>query len=109
MRRKTRIARAAGVITVTLGGVGAVVNAAVGDDAGTPITGTDLQHASAAALAHTGQGRVSGTEVGDEDSYYEIEVTLDDGSQIDVQLDKAFVVVKTMADTDVASSDNSQD
>lgn len=109
MRRKTRIALAAGVITVTLGGVGAVVNAAVGDDAGTPITGTDLQHASAAALAHTGQGRVSGTEVGDEDSYYEIEVTLDDGSQIDVQLDKAFVVVKTMADTDVASSDNSQD
>lgn len=110
MRRKTRIALAAGVITATLGGVGAVVvNAAVGDDAGTPITGTDLEHASAAALAYTGQGRVTGTEVGDEDSYYEVEVTLDDGSQIDVQLDNAFVVVKTMADTEDGKGDNSQD
>jgi hypothetical protein len=110
MRRKTRIALAAGVITVTLGGVGAaVVNAAVDDDSGTQITGTDLERASAAALAHTGQGRVTGTEVGDEDSYYEVEVTLDDGSQIDVQLDKAFAVVQTIADTEDAKGDNSQD
>ena len=60
-----------------------------------PITGTDLEKASAAALAHTGQGRVSGTEVGDEESYYEIEVTLDDGRQVDVQLDESFAVVGT--------------
>jgi hypothetical protein len=99
--RKTRIALAVGVITVALGAVGAVVvNAATGDDDGTPITGTELERASAAALAHTGQGRVTGTEVGDEDSFYEVEVTLDDGTQVDVQLDNAFVVVKTMADTE---------
>ena len=60
-----------------------------------PITGTDLEKASAAALAHTGGGRVSGTEVGDEESYYEIEVTLDDGRQVDVQLDESFAVVGT--------------
>lgn len=107
MRRKTRIALAASVITVTVGAVGAaVVNAAGGDDGGTPITGTDLERASAAALAQTGQGRVTGTEVGDEDSYYEVEMTLDDGSQVDVQLDSAFVVVKTMADSEVGDSDN---
>ena len=110
MRRKTRIALAAGVFTVTLGGVGSVVvNAAVGDDAGTPITGTDLERASAAALAHTGHGRVTGTEVGDEDSYYEVEVTLNDGSQIDVQLDDAFLIVKTIADIGIGKGDNGHD
>lgn len=60
-----------------------------------PITGTDLDKASAAALEHTGEGRVTGTEVGDEESYYEIEVTLDDGRQVDVQLDESFAVVGT--------------
>jgi uncharacterized membrane protein YkoI len=57
------------------------------------ITGADLDAASAAALAHTGEGRVTETEVGDEESYYEVEVTLDDGSEVDVQLDEAFNVV----------------
>ncbi len=57
------------------------------------ITGSDLDAASAAALAHTGEGRVTDTEVGDEESHYEVEVTLDDGSEVDVQLDQAFDVV----------------
>ena len=60
-----------------------------------PITGTDLERASAAALAYTGGGQVSGTEVGDEESYYEIEVTLETGDQVDVQLDESFTVVGT--------------
>ena len=51
--------------------------------------GPALDKASAAALEHTGEGRVTETEVGDEESYYEVEVTLDDGSQVDVQLDEA--------------------
>lgn len=55
-----------------------------------PITGTDLEKASAAALAHVGEGRVTETEVGDEESYYEIEITLDNGRQLDVQLDEQF-------------------
>ena len=37
-----------------------------------------------AALEHTGEGRVTETEKGDEESLYEVEVTLDDGSQVDV-------------------------
>jgi hypothetical protein len=41
---------------------------------------------------------VSDTEVGHEDSYYEVEVTLDDGSQIFVQLDRDFQVVGDEAD-----------
>jgi uncharacterized membrane protein YkoI len=55
-----------------------------------PITGSDLEKATAAALAHVGEGRVTATEVGDEESYYEIEITLDDGRQLDVQLDEQF-------------------
>jgi uncharacterized membrane protein YkoI len=64
-----------------------------GDDSEPAITGAALEKASAAALAHTGGGRVTDTEVGDEESYYEVEVTLDDGSQVDVQLDENFNVV----------------
>jgi uncharacterized membrane protein YkoI len=63
------------------------------DGEGTPITGEALAKASEAALAFTGGGTVTGTEVGDEESLYEVEVTLADGSQVDVQLDQNFAVV----------------
>lgn len=70
-----------------------------GDDANeapdVPITGAALEAASAAALDYTGEGRVTDTEVDDEESYYEVEVTLDDGREIDVQLDESFTVVGT--------------
>ena len=101
MNRNKRIAIAASVIVAALGVAGAaVVNASTDDETETPITGADLQRASDAALAHTGQGRVTGTEVGDEDSFYEVEVTLDDGTEVDVQLDENFQVV------DVPEHDN---
>ena len=60
-----------------------------------PITGPDLDRASTVALEFTGEGRVTETEIEDEESYYEVEVTLDDGSEVDVQLDEAFNVVGT--------------
>jgi hypothetical protein len=81
-------------LAIVGGGAGiAVATGAVGDDNEAPITGEALERASAAALAHTGGGRVTETEVGDEESMYEVEVTLDDGSQVDVQLDAEFNVV----------------
>ena len=52
-----------------------------------------MQQASDAALAFTGQGKVTETEVGDEESLYEVEVTLENGDQVDVQLDENFEVV----------------
>ena len=45
--------------------------------------------------------------MGDEDSYYEVEVTLDDGSQVDVQLDDGFNVVG--GETDSAGEDDGPD
>ncbi len=67
-----------------------------------PITGDALDRASAAALAHTGEGEVTDTEVGDEDGYYEVEVTLNDGSKVDVHLDESFNVIGEKADTEEA-------
>ena len=83
----------AAVVLVALVGGGAMATGATGGDNSEPITGEALDQASAAALAHTGGGTVTETEVGDEDSYYEVEVTLDNGDQVDVQLDRDFNVV----------------
>jgi len=41
---------------------------------------------------------VTGTEVDDEDSKDEVEVTMTDGRQVDVQLDDQFRVVATKVD-----------
>ena len=101
MQTKTRIVIAAAAI-VAIGGGAGIAAATSSGDSETPITGTDLQQASQVALAHTGQGRVTGTEVGDEESFYQIEVTLDDGTQVDVQLDKAFHFVASKVDTEDA-------
>jgi uncharacterized membrane protein YkoI len=68
-----------------------------------------LEQASKAALGHTGGGSITGTEVGDEESYYEVEVTLDDGSQVDVQLDEAFNVVGDEADDEDGANDANDD
>lgn len=83
-----------GVVGVLGAGAGIGV-AATGDDdeAERPITGVELEKASDAALEHTGGGEVTDTEVGDEESLYEVEVTLEDGTQVDVQLDENFTVV----------------
>ena len=99
---------AAGTVTVALLGAGTAVAAANAndDDSEAPITGTALERASNAALEHTGGGRVTETETGDEDSLYEVEVTLDDGSQVDVQLDAQFEVVGSSADHEDANGDD---
>jgi uncharacterized membrane protein YkoI len=91
------------ITTITAGaliaGGAAIAGAAGGDDDATEraISGTALEKAKAAALAEE-PGRVTGTEVGDEESYYEVEVTRADGSQVDVQLDRDFHVVSSATD-----------
>jgi hypothetical protein len=85
------------VAGVAVAGV-SIASAGGGDDSEGPITGSELDRASAAALEETGGGEVTETEVGDEESYYEVEVTLDDGSQVDVQLDRDFTVVGSERD-----------
>jgi hypothetical protein len=100
MRRPTKLAVIAAAAVAAAGaGTGiAVASAGGGDDHEAPISGTDFDHASRVALEHTGAGSVTDTEVADEESYYEVEVTLDDGSQVDVQLDRDFHVVSSEGD-----------
>ncbi|KJL43784.1 PepSY domain-containing protein [Microbacterium trichothecenolyticum] len=105
MERRKRIALTTAAITVGLvaGGTGVALAATVDDDSTeTSITGSALDKASAAALEFVGEGKVTGTEVGDEESLYEVEVTRNDGTQVDVQLDDGFAVVGSKADTEDA-------
>ena len=106
MNKRTIITISAITVVAATMGVGGVATAAGGDDNDQPITGTALAAASEAALAHTGEGRVTETEIGDEDSYYEVEVTLDDVRQVDVQLDEDFHVVGSTADADNEAGDD---
>ena len=100
MQKRTKFA-IAGAITAALAGTGVGIGiAGAGGDHDTPITGDALARASAAALEQVGGGRVTGTEVGDEEGAYEVEVTLDDGSQVDVHLNEDFQVIGTEADTE---------
>jgi hypothetical protein len=99
MRRPTKLAAVAVAAVAAAGaGTGIAVAAGGGGDHEAPISGTDLDRASRVALEHTGGGSVTDTEIGDEESYYEVEVTLDDGSQVDVQLDRDFRVVGSEGD-----------
>jgi hypothetical protein len=109
MTRRSKLLTIGGTaVVVAAAGTGLAV-ATGGDDSEAPIVGTALDRASAAALAHTGGGEVSETEIGDEESYYEVEVTLDDGSQVDVQLDRDFNLVGGEADAEEAEEGAADD
>jgi uncharacterized membrane protein YkoI len=101
----------AALAALALGGAAIAGAAGGGDDDGSEraITGQALERASAAALQHTGGGEVTDTEAGDEEGAYEVEVTLDDGSQVDVHLDKGFNVLNQVDDSDRGEKDGPQD
>lgn len=103
-----------------LGGAGAVALIAVAAGGGyalttdddtddRPIPAADRERADKAALAETGGGTVTDTELDDEQSRYEVEVTLDDGNQVDVQLDEDFDVVSTETDGPDGDGDDDGD
>ena len=74
-----------------------------------PLTGSVLEQATAAALAHTGGGTVTETEIGEDGASYSVEVRLDDGSQVEVELDERFSVLGQEADDDAAGGSNDDD
>ncbi len=94
---KTGLVAAAAAILLLFGA--GVAYATGGDSSGQP-TGSNIEKAKSVALDHTNGGSVTETEVGDEEGYYEIEVTSDDGSQADVHLDRDFNVLSTSADNE---------
>jgi hypothetical protein len=102
MNSKKVIAGAAAAAILALGAGGGGIAYAGGGDASEQHTGPGIEKAKSAALDHTNGGRVSGTEIGDEEGFYEIEVTKGDGSQVDVHLDRDFNVLSTLADHESA-------
>jgi uncharacterized membrane protein YkoI len=102
IRSKRWLAIIAVLAVAIVAGAGLVVASASDDDDEfeQSITGVELERASEAALKHTGGGRVTDTEVGDEEGYYEVEVTLDNGDQVDVHLDENFNVLSAEDDGD---------
>jgi uncharacterized membrane protein YkoI len=108
MQRRTKVIGAAALAVAALVCTGAGVAVAQGGDDDNehevPITGAELDKASAVALEHTGGGRVTETEKGDEEGAYEVEVTLDDGTQVDVHLDSDFHVIGD--DSDAGGDDD---
>ncbi|TFV76685.1 hypothetical protein E4P39_07165 [Blastococcus sp. CT_GayMR19] len=102
MNRRVKIvigtAAAAVIAGVAAAGVAGAADSGsddVADVADVSISGTDLERASEAALDETGGGEVVDSEVEDEENGYEVEVNLDDGRQIEVQLDADFAVVSS--------------
>jgi len=89
---------AAALALLLLVGAGVAYATGSGDSGEKQATGPGIEKAKSVALDHTNGGRVTDTEVGDEEGYYEVEVTKDDGSRVDVHLDKNFEVLGTPAD-----------
>lgn len=89
-----------GALAVALLGGGTAVAVATAGDDDRPLSGSDLKRATAAALEHTGGGAVMETEVGDGGAAYGVEIRLDDGSVVEVSLDRNFRVIGEEVDDD---------
>lgn len=101
LREKKLWIVAAAVLALAVAGTGAgfAVAQSVGDD-DQPITGTALEDCTAAALAEHPGGTVTETEVGDDGAAYGVEVRLEDGSQVEVNLDEDCNVIGNEPDDD---------
>jgi hypothetical protein len=97
--RKARWTIAATLAVGLIGGGAAIAVATAGDD-DTPLRGSALDRATAAALEHAGGGTVIETEVGDDGAAYGVEIERADGSVIEVSLDADFRVIGTEGDDD---------
>jgi hypothetical protein len=98
--RERMIKIGAGVVAVAaLAGGGVAWATGAGDD-DKPLTGSARERAISAAFAHVGGGTVTETEAGDDEAAYGVEVRLQNGSQVEVQLDENFNVIGQEGDDD---------
>lgn len=82
---------------------GAAIARATGafDDGDSQLTGPQADRARAAALRITGGGRVNAVERdAEKGATYEVEVTREDGSTVDVRLDASFSLVVIDGDSE---------
>lgn len=101
MNRRMKIVSGIAAVTVLALGGAAIAGAGGVFDDETPLEGTELAKASAAALKATGGGTVNETERDSEQgATYEVEVTKPDGSTVDVRLDASYGVVAIDSDSE---------
>lgn len=98
-----------GALSVAAVAGGASIAIAGGADSDQELTGTSLDRATQAALAHTNGGTVIESEVGDDGAAYGVEVRLDDGRVVEVNLDADFTVIGQESDDDSASGESTTD
>ncbi|MGH3117483.1 MAG: PepSY domain-containing protein [Gaiellales bacterium] len=99
MNKRTKLI-IGGVVAATAVAVTAGFGIAASGDDDQPLRGNAFDRATQAALEHVGEGTVTETEAGDGGASYEVEVRLDDGSQVEVQLDSNFEVIGQEGDDD---------
>ena len=98
------------VVVVALAAAAAgIALAGAGGDDDKPITGSNLNRATAAALEHTGGGTVTETEVGDDGAAYGVEIRLADGTQVEVNLDESFDGIGQESDDDGPGGEDEAD
>ena len=92
----------AGAVAMLLALGGAGIAYANGGDSEEQLTGPDAQKAKSAAIAAVGGGTVTEVERDDGNGtgVFEVEVKRDDGSQVEVHLDRDLNVVGQEADED---------
>lgn len=86
-------------LVLALGALTAGIAIAAGGDEAA-LSGSTLERAGAAAIAHTRGGDIVEAERGDGGAAYEVEVRLDDGRVVEVSLDDRFAVVGKETDDD---------
>ena len=100
------IAAAVVAMLVALGGAG--IAYANGGDSEEQLTGPEAEKAKSAAIAAVGGGTVTEVERDDGNGTgaFEVEVTREDGSQLEVHLDGDYNVVGQQADEDGANDND---
>ncbi len=100
MGRKTFLISGIAAAAAAIGGASiAAASTTPGDDQ--PLSGTALQQASDAAIARTGPGTVTSAQTdNDANTSYEVNVHLNSGGRVEVELDGSFQVVSVEGEGD---------
>jgi hypothetical protein len=97
LRRLTVLVAATTVLALS-GGTAGPASRTPGYAGGQASPDGALQGAHEVALVTAGGGEVADSEVAGDESHYEVEVLLSDGSTLEVHLDTQLAVVRTTAD-----------
>ena len=106
MRTKTKWIAGGALAAALMAGATGVALGATDDHDEAPLTGEAFESATEAALADVGGGTVAGAE--SDDGGYEVEIRREDGTSVEVTVDRDFEVVRREVDGPDDSDDDDQ-